>query len=207
LKSPSFNINVRQGAGGDVSANSGFSQSDVKLLNEDIRFIKTSNFNLEYKKEISLIKSWFWYLIVLPLLAFVGTFVIKRRQEKISLNVLLLKYQKAEKAARKRLKSAKAALDKNDTSNFYSELSLALFGYLEDKLGIQKAEFTLEGAVENLLHRNVKEELINRVKRIAEKCEYVRFAPQGETTETAIEIYNETVNVIIEVDSSLERRK
>jgi len=207
LKSPSFNINVRQGAGGDVSANSGFSQSDVKLLNEDIRFIKTSNFNLEYKKEISLIKSWFWYLIVLPLLAFVGTFVIKRRQEKISLNVLLLKYQKAEKAARKRLKSAKAALDKNDTSNFYSELSLALFGYLEDKLGIQKAEFTLEGAVENLLHRNVKEELINRVKRIAEKCEYVRFAPQGETTETAIEIYNETVNVIIKVDSSLERRK
>ena len=207
MKSPSFNINVRQGAGGDVSANSGFSQSDVKLLNEDIRFIKTSNFNLEYKKEISLIKSWFWYLIVLPLLAFVGTFVIKRRQEKISLNVLLLKYQKAEKAARKRLKSAKAALDKNDTSNFYSELSLALFGYLEDKLGIQKAEFTLEGAVENLLHRNVKEELINRVKRIAEKCEYVRFAPQGETTETAIEIYNETVNVIIKVDSSLERRK
>jgi hypothetical protein len=118
-----------------------------------------------------------------------------------------MRYQKAEKAARKRLKLAKNALDKNDTTNFYSELSLALFGYLEDKLGIQKSEFTLETAVEKLLYRNVNADLIDRVKRIAEKCEYARFAPEGETSAVAPEFYDETVKVIIEVDSSVDARR
>ncbi|MCL6100187.1 MAG: protein BatD, partial [Bacteroidetes bacterium] len=112
-----------------------------------------------------------------------------------------------EKAARKRLKLSKAALDGGKISEFYSELSFALFGYLEDKLAIQKSEFTLEGAVNELTFKNVNQDLIDRVKRIAEKCEYVRFAPQGETSVSAQEIYDEAVKVIVELDSSIDTRK
>ncbi len=207
LKSQPFKINVRQGVAGNETASQGFVREDVKLLSEDIRFIKTSDFNLEPRQEISLIKGWFWVSIILPFFGMIGTFVFKRRHDKLSGNVKLMKYQKAEKAARKRLKLAKDALDKNDTTNFYSELSSALFGYLEDKLGIQKSEFTLEGAVDKLLQRNIDSTLIDRVKRIAEKCEYARFAPEGETSAVAPEFYDETVKVIIEVDSSLDARK
>ena len=205
LKSSSFKINVRQGVAGNETASQGFVREDIKLLSEDIRFIKTSNFNLEPRQEISLIKLWFWILMIFPLLSLVGTIVLKRRQDKLSGNVQLMRYQKAEKAARKRLKLAKEALDKSDTTNFYSELSLALFGYLEDKLGIQKSDFTLEGAVEKLTQRNIDITLIDRVKRIAEKCEYARFAPEGETSSVAPEFYDETVKVV--VDSSLDTRR
>ncbi len=207
LKSQPFKINVRQGVAGSETASQGFSQGDVKLLSEDIRFIKTSNFNLEPKQEISLIKPWFWFSLIVPFFSLVGTVVFKRRQDKLSGNVQLMRYQKAEKAARKRLKQSKEALDKNDITNFYTELSLALFGYLEDKLGIQKAEFTLEGAVEKLIRKNVAEGLIAQLKRIAGKCEYARFAPQGEISAEAADLYNEAVKVIVEVDSSLERRR
>lgn len=207
LKSSPFKINVRQGIAGNETASQGFVREDIKLLSEDIRFIKTSNFNLEPRQEISLIKPWFWISIILPLMGLVGTIVLKRKQDKLSGNVQLMRYQKAEKAARKRLKLAKEALDKSDTTNFYSELSLALFGYLEDKLGIQKSDFTLEGAVEKLTQRNIDITLIDRVKRIAEKCEYARFAPEGETSSVAPEFYDETVKVIVEVDSSLEKRR
>lgn len=207
LKSSSFKINVRQSVAGNETASQGFVREDIKLLSEDIRFIKTSNFNLEPRQEISLIKPWFWILMILPLLSLVGTIVLKRRQDKLSGNVQLMRYQKAEKAARKRLKLAKEALDKSDTTNFYSELSLALFGYLEDKLGIQKSDFTLEVAVEKLTERNVDINLIDRVKRIAGKCEYARFAPEGETSSVAPEFYDETVKVIVEVDSSLDVRR
>ncbi len=105
------------------------------------------------------------------------------------------------------MKISKAALDANKISEFYSELSLALFGYMEDKLGIQKSEFTLEGAIAELANRNVNPELIDNVKRIAEKCEYVRFAPQGETSASAQEIYNEAVKIIVELDSKIAARK
>jgi hypothetical protein len=207
LKSSSLKINVRQGVAGNETASQGFVREDIKLLSEDIRFIKTSNFNLEPRQEISLIKPWFWISMILPLIGLVGTIVLKRRQDKLSGNVQLMRYQKAEKAARKRLKLAKEALDKSDTTNFYSELSLALFGYLEDKLGIQKSDFTLEVAVEKLTQRNIDTTLIDRVKRIAEKCEYARFAPEGETSSAAPEFYDETVKVIVEVDSSLDARR
>jgi hypothetical protein len=132
---------------------------------------------------------------------------IQKRNDKLSGNVQMLKYQKAEKAAKKRLKASKLALDSNNLSGFYSELSSALYGYLEDKFNIQKSEFTLETALEKLKLRNVDDTLIERVRTSAEKCEFVRFAPQGETSATANEIYEETVKVIIEVDSSLEKKR
>ncbi len=206
--SPAFKIFVEKGVGQyEPSQVSGFSKEDVKLLSEDIRYIKTSNFDLEPKQEISLIKPWFWIMLILPLVALLTLVGLQKRNDKLSGNIQLMRYQKAEKAAKKRLKASKLALDANKLSEFYSELSSALYGYLEDKFGIQKSEFTLEAALEKLSQRNIDPALIERVKSIAEKCEYVRFAPQGETSATAAEIYDETVKVIVEVDSSVEKKK
>ena len=207
LKSQSFKINVRQGVGGSETASQGFSKEDVKLLNEDIRFIKTSNFKLEPKQEISLVPVWFWPSLFVPFLALIGAVGYKRKQDKLSGNLRLLRYQKAEKAARKRLKISKTALDAGKISEFYSELSPALFGYLEDKLGIQKSEFTLDEAVNRLTSENVDPVLVDRVRNLAEKCEFLRFAPQGETSASAREIYEEAVKVIIELDSVIGTKK
>lgn len=207
ITTPAFNISVERGTGQYEPVAGSFSKEDVRLLSEDIRYIKTSAFKFEKKDEISLIKPWFWISIIFPLLVLLTTIGIRRRQDKLTGNTQLLKFRKAEKMARKRLKSAKHALDLGKLSEFYSELSLALYGYLEDKLGIQKSDFTLETALDKLQNRNVEMNLIDRVKGIAEKCEFVRFAPQGETSTSANEIYSEAVNVIVEVDSSLEKKR
>jgi hypothetical protein len=61
LKTAPFKINVRQGVGGNETASSGFSKEDVKLLSEDIRYIKTSGFDLETRHEINYIKGWFLF--------------------------------------------------------------------------------------------------------------------------------------------------
>lgn len=207
VNSPSFRINVIKGEGQYEPAAGNFSKEDVKLLSEDIRFIKTSDFELKPKQENSIIKPWFWLSLLLPLIALLTAVGYKKRQDKLYGNVQLLRFQKAEKAARLRLKLSKKALDENKISEFYSELSQALYGYLEDKLGIQKSEFTLENALEKLNFKRVSENLITRVRTIAEKCEFVRFAPQGETSASATEIYNEAVKLIIEVDAELEKRR
>jgi hypothetical protein len=207
VNSQTFKISVAKGNGQYEASTSGFSKEDVKLLGEDIRYIKTSDYDLDRKQEISLIKPWFWASIALPFAALFGLIGFRRRQDKLYGNVQLLKYQKAEKAARQRLKKAKLALDGNKLTEFYAELSLALYGYLEDKLAIQKSDFTLESAIDKLNLRNVDAVLVERAKAIAEKCEFVRFAPQGETSATANEIYDETVKVIVEVDSSMEKKK
>lgn len=206
LRSPSFRLNVRPGVGGEVASNN-FAKEDVKLLSQDIRFIKLNDFNLEPKQEITFIKPWFWGSIIIPLFVMIGAYIFKNKQDKLSGNVQLMKYKKAEKEARKRLKLAKTALDSEQTTRFYSEISFALFGYLEDKLAIEKSEFTIEVAAEKLFEKNVNAQLIERVKKIAERCEFARFAPQGEMQAAANYLYEETVKVIVDLDSSMGGKK
>ncbi|MEJ5352218.1 MAG: BatD family protein [Melioribacteraceae bacterium] len=207
LTSPAFKINVMKGEGQYEPIAGTFSKEDIKLLSEDIRYIKTSDYKFEKKKERALLQSWFWISMTLPLIALFVAVGIRKKQEKLYSNVQLLKYQKAEKAAKKRLKIAKQALDKNNLSEFYSELSLALYGYLEDKLSLQKSEFTIEKALEILSQKNISDDLIARIKNVSDKCEFVRFAPSGLNSASASEIYEEAVKIIVNLESSLEANK
>ncbi|MFH1196180.1 MAG: BatD family protein [bacterium] len=205
--SPAYTINVKKGTGNFDSDVAGFSKEDVRLLSEDIRFIKTSSFEFDKLNELSLIGNWFWVAAILPLLILGTVLGIKKRQDKLSGNIQLLKYQKAVKVATNRLKTAKKVLNENNLPGFYAELAPALFGYLEDKLSLQKSEFTVDRAIEQLSARQLNEELIHRVRAISEQCEFARFAPSSLERHSADEIYNQAENVIVELENSISSRK
>jgi len=205
--SSKFIINVGIGDGEFASSNSSYMKEDVKLLSQDIRFIQTSDFNLEEKVGGSIIKSWFWILLVFPLILMLIVIIMKRRQDKLSGNVQLLKSRKAEKKAKLRLKFAQKALSENNLEKYYEEVSKGLFGYLEDKLQLQKSDSSIDKVL-NLLEKNeVNSQLILHVKEILEKCEFSRFAPQAQTTEVATNFYNETVNIIVEIENLVNSKK
>ena len=130
LSTPAYNINVEQGTGEQSYA--GMSKEDVKLLGDDIRYIKTSAPALQQKGEILLYSLGFWTTAVLPFLALIGAVMWKRREDRLSGNISLMRYQKAQRISAKRLKTAKALMLANKQTEFYTEISLALFGYLED---------------------------------------------------------------------------
>ncbi|MFA8343233.1 MAG: BatD family protein [Rhodothermaceae bacterium] len=205
LKSPEFIVEVEKGSGDYQPVGSGFSKEDVKLLNDDIRFIATSDFNLIKTKKNKLLPEWFWLMILVPPFILLGVVMVKRQKDKLSGNVELMKFKKAEKAARSRLKKARTALDSGNVTEFYTEVSLALSGYLEDKLAISKSEFTVEKVIEILLAKNVEKELCDKLKAIADKCEYARFAPGGD--EANRELLEETVELIIKIDSAVKGKK
>ncbi|HEY6436158.1 MAG TPA: hypothetical protein VIY47_06185, partial [Ignavibacteriaceae bacterium] len=145
----------------------------------------------------------FLFASVLPVIFSVGLIGWKRRYDKIHGNVVLLRYQKAQKVAKNRLKIAKKLLDSQNYKDFYTELSSALFGYLEDKLHISKSEFTIEKASDELRNRNISDELIINLKAGAEKCEFVRFAPGAEKSAAMQEMYNEIADVIINLEKNI----
>lgn len=205
LQSPSFELNVIPGEGSYDTPVAGYNKENVKLLSEDIRFIQTSSFDFEKRSDGKMIPVWFWIVMAAPLLLLITVLTAKRRQDKLSGNVELVKFRKAEKAAKRRLKSAKEALEQHDNAKFYDELSSALFGYLEDKLSIQKSEFTLNKAVAQLQAKGVSDELVGKVKMISEKCEFARFAPGGDSA--AQDLYDEAVTTIINLDNAISSRK
>lgn len=204
LVTTSFNINVLRGDGtADISY---LPKEEIKILGDDIRFIKTEIGSLEKQEELLLFKKGFWAAVGLPLFALIGLITWKKRSDRLSGNVKLLRYQRAVKMARTRLKTAKGLIAENNQSAFYDEISKALFGYLEDKLQIPKADLTLESVLEKLRQKNVKEETLSTLKNCIEKCELVRFAPKEDGIGAMNEIYNHSANVIIDIEKTFSNK-
>ncbi|OGU75347.1 MAG: hypothetical protein A2V93_09780 [Ignavibacteria bacterium RBG_16_34_14] len=206
LSSPSYTINVKQGDRVFQPDISGLNKEEVKLLSEDIRYIKTSG-DLSRKSELLIFKFGFWAAVGFPLLAVIGLIAFKKRDEKLAANIQLLRYQKAQKVAKNRLKIAASLMSLNKDTEFYTELSQALFGYLEDKLRIPKSEFSVERAVFELQKRNVDSNITERFQKIAQKCEYVRFAPSTDGISTMNDMYNALSELIIDIEKSVSSKK
>jgi hypothetical protein len=207
LKTQSYTIDVQQGDKTYDPGIAGYSKEDIKLLGEDIRFIKTSGGDIGKKSEWLLLQFGFWAAVGVPLIALVGLIAVRKRDEKLANDIQLLRYRKAQKVAKNRLKVARSLMNSNQDKAFYAEVSLALFGYLEDKLHIPKAEFTVERAILELQKGNVHNTLIDKLQSLSQKCEYVRFAPKSDGAAAMNEIYNELTDLIIDIEKSFSAKK
>ena len=98
-------------------------------------------------------------------------------------------------------------MEANNHKEFYTEISQALFGYLEDKLHIPKSEISFERASGEIRKKKGTEELIEQLKNSIEKCEYVRFAPNADQNSAMNGIYTDTSKVIIEIEKNIFSRK
>jgi hypothetical protein len=205
LKSEPFKIDIKPG---DKQVSTEFiGKEDVKELGTDIRFLKTSFSDIKRRENYLINSTGFMIAGLLPVILAVGVIGWKRRYDKLHGNVVLLRYQKAQKVAKNRLKTAKKLMDLQNHKEFYTELSSALFGYLEDKLHIPKSEFTIEHASDELRRRNITEELISDLKTGAEKCEFVRFAPGAEKSAAMQDMYDEIADAIINLEKNIGEKK
>ncbi len=205
LKSKPFKIEIEQG---ERLPEVAFTEKeDVQQLGDDIRFIKTNYDDIHKKEGTVLFTTAFWLGGIIPLAFLFVIIGYKRKQDKLAGNVALLKYQRAQKIARNRLKKAKKFMIENKHEEFYTEIAQALFGYLEDKLHIPKAEFTIERAVDELKQAGIEDGLLKEVKKVAEDCEFVRFAPGAEKSSAMQSMYDQMTDVIINVEKILANRK
>ncbi len=206
LSTPTYSINVEQGTGTGNTEVTGYTKEEIKLLGQDIRYIKTDYDDLREGSDIQLFGFGFWTATLVPLFALGGLVTWKRKQDRLSGNVQLLRYRRAEKIARKRFKTARTLMESNNQAGFYGEISQALFGYLEDKLHIPKSEVSLDRAVGELQKRVINGQLIVNLKDCIEKCEFARFAP-GNVKDAMNDMYNQLTDVVIEIEKSMSIRK
>jgi hypothetical protein len=151
-------------------------KEDVQIIGKDIRFISLDPPHLKRKEDSFYGSALFYGLTTLPFAGMGATiflvFFLRAQQE----NQESVKRKRAKMLAKKQLSWAKKALQK-DESTFYEAISQALFGYLSDKLTIQRSELHRDRIQEELLARNVSETLRHSVQKTLDECEMVRFAP------------------------------
>ena len=207
VATPAYMINVTQGANGGNEVAAGYSKEEIRVLGQDIRYIKTSTSDLKRQSGTGEFGFGFWAAMILPLAFLSGLVTFKKRQDRLAGNVQLLRYRRAEKIARKRFKTAEAFMKANNQAGFYAEISQAIFGYLEDKLHIPKSEISLETAVNLLQAKGIDGSLVTNLKSCIEKCEFARFAPISDGTEAMNDMYRDLTKVIIDLERSLSMRR
>lgn len=201
LTTQSYTIDIAQG---EANISEYTNKRGVETLDQDIRYLKIESDDISNNSGIVLFQFGYWVSFIVPLVTVVLLVNWKRRQDKLSGNVQLMKYQRAQKIAKNRLKAAKKILEENKVEIFFTEISLALFGYLEDKLHISKAEFTLEHACEILKGKKIPDQIIDELRDSVQKCEFVRFAPNTDGETAMKEMYESISHVIIEIERSIK---
>ena len=162
LKSKALELEITPDAkgGGDalVVQGRGMSKEEVKLLGQDIRFIKLGSPQLRSVREPFLFSAAYWVLFFGILILFAMVYVALRRQIRESQNVALLRGKRANKVAVQRFRAAKRYMEEQNRHAFYEEMLRALWGYMSDKFNIPVANLTKENVREELHKRGVSSE-------------------------------------------------
>jgi len=176
-------ITVAKGSGGaeGVVAGAGISREDVKLLGEDIRFIKSEDLTLVKKGSRFAGSALFFVWAASPVACFALFLLILRRREKVLGDVAGLRARKARSVAKKRLARARQLVKGEDREAYYTEVSKALWGYCADKLGMPPSELSLENIREGLTSRGTDPDVVAEVGAILAQCDFARFAPAAGT--------------------------
>ena len=205
LSSQPYEIKVEKGKGGDESSSGGIyasNQEGIKYLGSDIRHIMTGNAHLKPMHTVFFgSAAYFVVLLVLLVLFVILLFVLKKR-EQLSQDTAANRNRKADKVARGRLKSAAQFLKAKDQDKFYVEMSQALWGYIADKLGIERSKLSMDTVNETMKAKNVPDELTQQFIDTLNSCEFARFAP-GSAEAKMDDLYQRGIDVISKAEKVL----
>lgn len=204
LTTEEYTVQVEKGVGNATQTIANFTnKEDLKVLNEDIRFIKQNDVKLSPKGEYFFGSMTYWLFYIIPGLLFVGCFVAYRKQIAANANVAKVRTKKANKVAVKRMKLAGKLLASNQKDAFYDEVLKALWGYISDKLSIPVSKLSKDNIEEELRKYGVAEELIQEFLNALNSCEFARFAP-GDANQAMDKVYTESFEVISKMENSIK---
>ncbi len=180
----------------------GVKREDVRLLGEDIRFIKLGSPALRSVVAPFVLSPLYWLVVALMLVVAVVVYFVVRKYIRDSRNVVLVKGKRANKMAIRRFRIAEKYMREQDRRAFYEEMLRALWGYLGDKFNIPVADLTREVVREELSKRGAANEAESVIAVIA-RCEEAQYSPM--TTVEMKDIYEEGIDAISKIESAIKK--
>lgn len=203
LASQPFSVTVNKGREDTtITVVSGLSREDVRLLNQDIRYIKR-NIPDWKNKQLLLDSHLFILWYVAPLVLFALLIGIRRKTIRERADAARMRHKRAARLAAKRLRKAEKAMKNQQQDEFYEEILKAIWGYLSDKLMIPLANLSRDNAWQALSERGISGELKEQLGKIIDTCELARFAPAG-TLPSMKETYENAVVLMEKIDQNLK---
>jgi len=190
---PETNLEVAPGGQPvvDVPGKS-LAKEDVRLLAQEIRFIKLDP---GYLREIDYAISkrpLFWGIALLPVFGVLVGYWYRRHLDRLRDDQSYARSRQARRLARKRLAAAKAVISTLDRQHFYSQCGKALQGFAGDKLNIPEAGIISEKLAQILRAREVSASAVDEYLACMKICDEKRFSPVESGPEEMTEFLKRT---------------
>ncbi|MBP9211275.1 MAG: protein BatD [Bacteroidetes bacterium] len=205
LRTNEFNVVVEKGSAEAPQSAAGLSKEDVRLLNQDIRFIKTDAGTFYNKGEELVDPVAAATMTLIPFAAFLVLLFYRQKALSEMSDVVSFRSRKAMKIAAKKLANANHLLTAEKHEAFYAEVSTAMWQYVSDKLALDRSELSIENVTQQLEAKKVSPELTLKIKELLEACEFARFAPGSSTAEEKKRMYENASSIIIAAERELMR--
>ena len=200
LSGKELKIQVAKGAVENTIAEfSAVPKEDLKVLDKDIRYIKTSGLGLSSAGEAFDTSIWYPLLWMLGPVLCVGAFILRNRYRVINADIVKVKSRKAVKVASRQLENAERQL--GNKKEFYEAITKGLYGYLSDKFNITLAELNREQIFIILKSAGISDSLIHQLMDTLDLCEMARYAPVVELSER--EVFEKAKAVINSIEDEI----
>ncbi|MBO5217374.1 MAG: protein BatD [Alistipes sp.] len=179
------------------------SQEDVAQLGEDIRFIKLGETQFSVVAAPFMMSDMYYAILAAIVVLVAAAYFILSRRIKRSKNAVLMRNRRANKVAVQRFQVASRYMRGQNSRDFFSEMSRALWGYISDKLNIPVANLAKENIRTELRSRGVSEQQAQAFTDIITRCEEAQYSPLGSVDMN--ELYTDGVNIISHIESVIKK--
>ena len=199
VKSQGFTLDVQKGSGSGSTMSDYTGQEDLKLLNKDIRYIKTGTTEQHGIDDFFFGSKGYWISLALLALVFVSLFVIFRQRAIAGADIVGQRAGRANKVAARLMRE-------NKPSDFYDEVLRALWGYVGDKLNIPVEQLSHDNIAERLTARSVEQTVIDQFIGAIDECEFERYAP-GDPKGNMNKVFEKAMNAIEKIEDGMKKRR
>ncbi|MFI3281616.1 MAG: BatD family protein [Rikenellaceae bacterium] len=208
LTSPTYNLTILPdstsgSSSGSATVRRSLSREDVKMLGEDIRFIKIDGGEFRTESKPFILSRGYYAALAAIFALFAAIYMTLSRYIKESQNSTLVRGKRANKVAVQRFKAANGFMTAQDEKGFYKEVLSALWGYMSDKFNIPVANLTKESVRRELSRRGVAQELITGFTDTITLCDEAQYSPMASAQMN--EVYMNAIKLISKIESEIKR--
>ena len=205
IETESYTLNVAKGKEGSNEVVASFvSKEELKMLGQDVRYIKTGAAKLQKAGEYFFASTTYLLCYIVPLLLFAIYIMLYYKQMRDNADISGLRIKKANSIAVKRLKVSQKLLKENNKELFYDEILKALWGYVSDKLNIPVSRLTKDNVAAELSAKGVSADIISELESVLNECEFARYAP-GDAAAAMDNVYKKAMEIIGKMENTIKR--
>ena len=205
LSSPEFSFDITPDVSGSTAPQvvSGISKEDVRLLGNDIRFIKLGKPSLKESEQPAIFSSAYFVTLLSMLALTLGAYLYISRRQRERKNEVLVRGKRANKVAVQRFRAAERYMKEENRHAFYEEMLKALWGYMSDKFNIPVANLTKEYVREELQKRGIAPEDAVRYTSIISQCDEAQYSPAASAQMS--DVYAESISIVSHIESHIKK--